>query len=235
MKIHDIRNNGFILPLACSLFDALRQVSLFQQVRNISKGLWNLRHRKTLQHLSPEQQKCYYDEHRPLTHTYLFPELWVTGSVIAAVSIYCLMVAQILPNWLGWICVIIACLRMFEILVYHINVMLFDPILNAQNNYAIKSATRMLILLMINMIEYILYFSIVYLFFMPHNLDISGWQVFSMSISTFMNIEMPPLDVPPSAVMLVVRLESILGVFMNMICIARVLGMLPRVRTKDSN
>lgn len=235
MKITDMRNNGFILVFSCSIFDVLRHVSLFQQVRNITKWLWKIFHRDKIKGLSPDEQKIYFEEHKPLTHTYLFPELWVLGNAGCGVIVYCLMACQIISNFWGWICVVLVCLRMFEILVYHINVTLFDPIINSQNNYAIKSATRMLILLLINMVEYILYFSIVYLFFIPKNVDVSCWQVFSMSMSAFMNIDMPIVVGSPNAVMVLVRLESIIGVFMNLICIARVIGMLPNVRTKDCN
>lgn len=233
MKIDDIRNNGFILALTCWIFDVLRQVSLFQQVKNISKWIWTKHHRIRIKDLSLDEQEKYFKKHKPLTHTYLFPELWVIGNAIFGMIVYCLMACKMLPDFIGGVCVVLGCLRMFEILVYHINVMLFDPIINSQNNYAIKSATRMLILLLINMLEYVLYFSIVYLFFIPENLDISYWQIFSMSVSAFMNIDMPSIIESPNAIMILVRFESVLGVFMNLICIARVIGMLPSVRTKD--
>lgn len=54
-----------------------------------------------------------------------------------------------------------------------------------------------------------------------------------MSVSAFMNIDMPSIIESPNAIMILVRFESVLGVFMNLICIARVIGMLPSVRTKD--
>jgi len=235
MKIENIRNNGFIVALTCSIFNVLRQVSLFQQVRNISLSVWNIRHKSDLQGLSDEQKRAFYNSHRPLTGTYLFPELWVVGNVVCGMIIYALMAGHVMPTWLGWVCVVLACLRAFEIMVYHVNVLLFDPLLAPQNTYAIKSATRMMLMLLINMLEYVLCFSIVYLFFMPETVDGSFWQSLEMSMSAFLNIGMPELDSSSRTLMVVVRIESVLGIFMNLICIARFINMLPSVKTIDNN
>lgn len=41
-----IYQDGIILWLAYHLFDVLRQVSVFQQIRNISKWVWNYQFKK---------------------------------------------------------------------------------------------------------------------------------------------------------------------------------------------
>lgn len=54
-----------------------------------------------------------------------------------------------------------AVIRTLGFFVYQVNVLLFDPLTNPQT-YAIKSATRMVILLIMNMIEFTFWFSCVY-------------------------------------------------------------------------
>ena len=69
-----------------------------------------------------------------------------------------------LSNSLGAPAVVILCyaiIHTLELFVYQVNVLFFDPLANPQT-YAIKSATPMVILLIMNMIEYTFWFSCVY-------------------------------------------------------------------------
>lgn len=234
MNRETLKNNGFIVSVTCNIFNCLRQVSLFQQVRNITRGLWMFLHRTELQGKSYAEKRQLFAETKPFTNSYIFPELWVLGNIVIGIIIYTLLANYLMPRALGWGFVVLAILRAFEIIVYHVNVLLFDPLIAAFGNqqYAIKSATRMLLLLFCNMLEYVICFGIVYLFFLP-TMDAAYWQSFALSVSAFLNINMEGINSIPNTLISVVRIESILGVFMNLICIARFINMLPSVNTID--
>lgn len=237
MDWKNIKQNGFIVASTCYVFNCLRQVSLFQQVRNIAKWLWMLCHRTELAGKTEAEKRQAFAATKPLTGSYVFPELWVVGNITCGIIAYILMAHGVMPYWLGCVLVGLAILRAFEIMVYHVNVLLFDPLIasSLQQQYAIKSATRMLLLLLCNMLEYIVCFSIVYVFFLPEGLNVSAWHSLSISISAFLNIGVDGIKVLPSTLVKVVHIESILGIFMNLICIARFINMLPSVNTIDKN
>ena len=237
MNWEKIKQNGFIVASTCYVFNCLRQVSLFQQVRNITKWLWIRCHQSELAGKTEEEKRKAFAATQPLTGSYVFPELWVVGNITCGIIAYILMAYGLMPHWLGWVLVVLAILRAFEIMVYHVNVLLFDPLIasSKRQQYAIKSATRMLLLLLCNMFEYIVCFSIVYLFFLPEGMNVSAWHSLSISISAFLNIGVDGINTLPSTLVKVVHVESILGIFMNLICIARFINMLPSVNTIDKN
>ena len=88
-----IYQDGIILWLAYHLFDVLRQVSVFQQIRNISKWVWNYQFKKKNPNASKEEHDKAWREHRPFTSGFLFPELWVIGNILLAI-VGCLIVAK---------------------------------------------------------------------------------------------------------------------------------------------
>ena len=237
MNWESFKKNGFIVAGACYVFNVLRQVSLFQQVRNIAQWLWMLSHKNELEGKTEDEKRELFAASRPITHTYVFPELWVIGNIVCGLAVYALLAGHHMPRAIGWVFVVLAILRAFEIMVYHVNVLLFDPLIASNNNqqYAIKSATRMLLLLLCNMLEYVICFSIVYVFFLPDIMSATFWQPLSLSISAFLNISIEGMEVHSTALVKVIHIESILGIFMNLICIARFINMLPSVNTIDKN
>ena len=233
MNWETFKQNGFIVSVSGNIFNCLRQVSLFQQVRNITRCTWMLRHKAEVKGKLDEEKLQLYKDTNHFTESYVFPELWVLGNIICGIVVYALLANGLMPRSLGCFFVILAILRTFEIIVYHVNVLLFDPLKATSKNqvYAIKSATRMLLLLLCNMFEYILCFSIVYLFFIPDLMSSNYWQSFAYSMSAFLNLNISGIDDLPHAIVKVVRIESILGIFMNLICIARFINLLPDVNT----
>lgn len=211
---------GYIVLITCIIFHYFSYVSLFRAIRIINKKIC-IRQNK--------------NEKDSFIGGYAFPELWVLGNILCGIVIYILLVYINIPVWLGWTFVILAIMRTFEILIYHVNVLLFDrlKVESRGGEYAIKSPIRMLVLLLINMFEYIICFSIVYLFFIT-GLNDAYWQSFAMSISAFLNINLPESGkLLSNKWIAVARIESILGIFMNLICIARFINTLPSVKTID--
>lgn len=211
---------GIIVLATCFFFNILRYISVFQWVRSANNRICAHRHK------SPKDS---------FIGGYHFPEIWVLCNITCGIMVYALMVNFQLPKVLGAIFVAFAIMRAFEIMVYHVNVLLFDPLMTEARGekYAIKSPVRMLLLLLINMAEYVLCFSIVYLFFVPEAVNFDYWQSFTLSTSAFLNIGLPENNTSPEIIVRIARIETILGVFMNLICIARFINMLPSVNSLD--
>ena len=227
-------NDGFILWTAYHLFDTLRQVSLFQQIRNISRLLW----KKKFKHAHPDASKEDMDNawktNRPFVTKYLFSEIWVISHLL--LGIFCSLIMIYTPYiWLGYIVLGYAMLRSFEIFVYHVNVLLFDPLQVGVDNYRIKSATRMIILLFCNIAEYVLWFSTIYIVVLRlDNEDIMGKHILTRSIMTLANIS-DPNEYINWKIAFVANIESVIGIFMNIVCLARFISILPSVQTVDKN
>lgn len=226
--------DGFILWLAYHVFDFLRQVSIFQQIRNVSRWWFKYRFYKENPNASKFDFEKKWNSSRPFVNKWVFPEIWVLFNLFLGI-LGCIMLANGAPRWVGWVFCIYSILRTFEIVVYQINVLLFDPIKSGISQYRIKSATRMVILLMCNIIEYILFFSVIYLFLLSSDGgNMSMIEVVVESFTTFTSIN-SPVDIPHPGLMSIAFIESVIGVFMNLICLARFVSLLPAVQTIDNN
>lgn len=232
--------DGFILWTAYHLFDTLRQVSLFQQIRNISKWLWEYKYKKKHPNATQEEHDIAWKENPPFTSSYLFPELWVIFNILLAI-VGCIVVSNTSLQMVCWIFLIYALCRTFELFVYQINVLLFDPIKSGgSTKYRIKSATRIVLLLICNIFEYILWFSVVYLF-IHHDLrtpNIDGLRIVLESFTTLANVASPEDYVDYNKdfiITLVAYVESIVGIFINIVCLARFISLLPPVQSLDEN
>jgi len=162
---------------------------------------------------------------------------------------------------LCYLAIAFAILRPLAIFVYHVNVLFFDPMhkhydekyknlrafsrlrdeqgpttkADEQKEYAIKSVTRMIILLILNMIEYVLAFSIIYCIMDGTQSGISTISVILQSMSLFTNLD-SPTGLPDSAgkdVLSVANIEAITGLFMNLLCLARFIGTIPGIKSVD--
>lgn len=234
----NILQDGIILWFAYHLFDVLRQISLFQQIRNISKWVWIYRFKKKNPRTSKKEYESAWKEHRPFVFGFLFPELWVIGNILLAIF-GCIIVAKTSCQVISFIFVVYAFLRTFELFVYQINVLLFDPIKSGWIKYRIKSATRTVLLLICNIFEYILWFSVVYIFvYKAKNQNIDSLRVILESVTTLANIASPEdfSDYEKGfEITIIAYIESVIGIFMNIICLARFISLLPPVQSIEGN
>lgn len=224
--------DSLILWFAYHLFDALRQVSLFQQIRNIAKRCFFLRFKRRHAGATNEAADIAWRSSQPFVTSYTFSDLWVIIHLILGLAA-CFIVAHSSLMWLRWLFVIYAVLRTFEIFVYQINVLLFDPIKVGRANYRIKSATRMILLLLCNIVEYILWFSVIYLFvFRNSGSEVSAMEMIHESFLIISNNARPE-EIPNSFVAAIGYVEFVLGMFMNILCLARFISLLPAVQQVD--
>jgi len=227
------KQDGIILCLAYYVFDFLRQISLFEQIRNAVKCRYHHLYFRRYPQASNNDFKIVYSKIRPFTSGYYFPEIWVLFNLALGVFSYKFLTSHSY-SWFSWVLSIYAMLRSFEIFVYQVNVLLFDPIKSGRGQYRIKSSTRMILMLICNFIEYILWFSTIFLLVYKINgIEYTGFSVVSESFMTLANISSPDEAFSARAVARVANIESVVGIFMNIVCLARFLSLLPPVHSMD--
>jgi hypothetical protein len=229
---YDYLKDGFIVLAMTKLFDILRQISVFEQIRNISRWRFSVGYRRNSPEATRNEIKQAWKESNLFVSSYLFPEIWVVGHLLLGIVCYILVSQVDMKGW-DWVLCAYALLHSFEILIYQLNVLLFDPIRNNTANYKIKSATRTIILLLINMMEYIIWFAVVYLgCYDLYGLITPNCSMILESFLTLSNIA-DPRDVHEPVVMVFASIESVIGLFMNILCLARFIAMIPPVQTID--
>ncbi|MBO4560670.1 MAG: hypothetical protein J5705_01720 [Bacteroidaceae bacterium] len=212
-----IENDGIILRAAFYSFQFFKNFSIFHL---LEKGLDSINRLR-----------------RKETNKYLLSEGWAIFCFIS--SIVTLLIIKNLPGkcCIGFLLCLFAALRSFGIFIYQANVLLFDPIAtkNKGTEYKIKSATRTILLLFINFAEYILWFSSIYYYVLICNkIDTCNINIITESFKIFANISNNDLPTLKS-LLIIANIESIIGIFMNLICLARFLSLLPPVKSIDNN
>lgn len=220
------KEDGFIVQTLYVIFYILERVSLFYLVRNIAKRISK--------------------SERPLVSTPMFPELWaVSNTLLAVISVY--LIPVINCKWLLIVFVVYAILRIMEMFVYQINVLLFHRLANvfqdinkkalasepSTESYHIKSSTRTVILLLLNMYEYIVQFAVIF----AATESLAACECVHIGIlgsfQLFMNVSSLDLTANHSDILFTaVYIETVIGIFVNIICLARFISILPEVREK---
>lgn len=222
------KEDGFIVQTLYVIFYILERVSLFYLVRNIAKKISK--------------------SERPLVSTPMFPEVWaVSNTLLAVILVY--LIPVINYKWLLILFVVYAILRIMEMFVYQINVLLFHRLANvfqdinekasasesdsSTESYHIKSSTRTIILLLLNMYEYIVQFAVIF----AATESLAACECVHIGIlgsfQLFMNVSSLDLTANHSDILFTaVYIETVIGIFVNIICLARFISILPEVREK---
>lgn len=231
-----IRENRFIVISLTYLFELMEKISIFYFIRWIGKRIG--------------------DNADDFLRNGIFSEIWVLGNLVFAI-----IAQNVVKNtdvkWLSIVFMLYAIERIWEMFVYQTNVLFFTRLRNclmttendnsdenesvqseesnqedkSSDLYTVISATRTVILLVINMAEYILDFAVIYA--AAINLGwITGmvgevWQSFQifMSMGDLQNYS-------DSKIFVFAYIETILGMFMNIACLAYFIGMLPDTKSK---
>ena len=250
-------DNGFLVQWLFRIFYDLEKISVFYWIRVIDKAIC-----KRIEDGKRAKGEEY--KKKPFTCTYIFPEIWAVSNVFVAYLGGKLLQNGIITNSI--VCVILmiySVLRVFEMFVYQINVMFFHRMHDqyeaekpadftitcgknsdskthrgerAKEGYYIKSATRIVLLLMINMMDYILQFALTFRVIAL----LSGTPVNTLgvreSFEMFMNLSAAPAGGHiPGILIQVAQIEVAIGIFMNLVCLARFVGLLPAVQQLDNN
>jgi len=196
--------DGFIVGFWDKVFGGLRWLSVFSLVRK----------------LIPRRARSYW-----------FVDAWVLSNFISAMVVWAMFSA--FPFWLAWVCIGYGILRVLEIVVYQVNVLLFDPIRARRNKkpYAVRGYRRLLLLSLHNYAEVALWFACFY----RHAGNLGHCRAcaktaveflyFSLAtISTVGYGDIHPLD-DNSRVLAIAEMG--IGLFMGLIILARIVSCLP--------
>jgi len=204
--------NSFIVEFWSWVFNVLKFVSLFKLIRTVFA-----RTRKD----------------------YAFIDVWVLGNfILSFVALSCLSVPQI--RWWEIVILCYAAVRVFEVLIYQINVLLFDEYRARKvgQEYAVSGFRRIVLLLIHNYIEILFWFALFYrnlafLFESRHvSLDSFGGSLYFslVTMSTLGYGDIVPKD---RTGLFLVFMQTLIGIFMALLILARFISLIPKPKTLD--
>lgn len=225
------KKQGCLVLVVFLLFYFLERCSVFYWVNELRSRIYKKRH-------NSEMEKGY-----------LFPEIWVVGNICGAI-LFQNLVPYTSCEWMLVLMIVYAIERVLEMLVYQVNVLFFHRLkshfiepdekntaesqegIKEDEVYKIKSSTRTVLLLILNMVEYVLQFAVIYA---ALNQLSGNWQELvdvMGSFRVFMNMT-DPEEFSGNLVLHVAYIETVIGMFMNIICLAKFVGILPEVKEID--
>ena len=168
-------------------------------------------------------------------------ELWVLGNLLLSFMLLLLSMAPGI-QWWEWVVVLWGAVRIFEIIIYQINVLLFDAYrANTEGRrYALHSYRRLVILSLHNYIEIILWFAIFYRnsdwAFKGDQLDVDSF-LGSLKLSFVTMTAFGETGILPATTLgeLLTLFQSGIGLFMVLLIIARFIGLMPAPGTLDAS
>lgn len=199
----------FILPFWNAIFGFLERLSIFYLVRKFK-----------------------------VCKTYRFVELWVLGNLILSI-LFSHIAYNFQNRYLSYGILIYGLIRVFEVVIYQINVLIFHPYRAAKKGkkYFIKSPFRMVVLLLHNYIEIIFWFMSIYISMLVigNNVVFESWGTYlKLSSFCFVSSDLTILEAKGflSSLAWVAYIEVISGLIMTIISLGRFIGTLPNV-TRD--
>lgn len=169
-----------------------------------------------------------------------FVELWVVGHL--ALSFISVNLAYLCREnrWILYPLIIYGFLRTIEIVIYQVNVLLFDQyrVERSGGEYRVKGYRRMVILLFHNFFEIIFWFSVTYMyslnFFKIEN-EIPNNVVQSVYISfvTMTTFGAPNFNIKDSFSLYLISIQSFIGLIMTLLTFARFISLLPDVKSRS--
>lgn len=207
--------DGFIVELSNWIFGTLEKISIFYIIRKLKN-----------------------------TTSYKFVDLWIVGNLIAAILSSIFVYNLSIENkYIIYIILIYSILRVFEVIIYQINVLLFHPYRSkkAGKQYKLKSVTRMVIALLHNYVEIMFWYSTIVISIIvlngdnPYNLT---WiEIIRSNILCIATLDGNTVKDAVSSsykyLSSLVFLEIISGMIMTIISLARFIGALPGVESQE--
>lgn len=209
-----MKRESFLVDFWEYIFDKLSRISIFYWIRKLLRNM-----------------------------SYRFVDYWVIGNMI--VAIMCSIISfNLAPSYrvVYYVFITYGVLRVFEIIVYQINVILFDPYRTRRRGktYKIKSVTRMVIALIHNYIEIIFWYTtfvIIILKLSDANIYLLYTEILASSVLCFTTFNKSVLgSLANDNVALLSQIafwEIISGLIMTIISLARFIGILPGVDEVD--
>lgn len=162
----------------------------------------------------------------------LFIDLYMLFFIIIEI-VFTILVSKhsLSHNWLGYVILIFAIIRIVDILQVNINMVLFDHLRLRKNEHYMASAVRTIINNLINYFELILCFGLIYTFNSSMMKDSTQWlDAFYLSISSQINISLADIT-PIYWNRLLVAIQGFIGFFFGLLIFARVISILPHIKS----
>ena len=173
------------------------------------------------------------------TSSYLFVDIWATGHLLLPFFLF-LMFSPGNNSTFKLILIIYGSLRIFEILVYQVNVMFFDEYRTKKKRrkYAVKGYRRLVILLLQNYIEIIFWYTFAYSTF---NASFANCSNFLNSASQAIAISFNAMTSFGLQITQPIKLlgyflyfsQSAIGVFMVIVILSKFMAIIPQPRSID--
>ena len=209
MQKYDDKKEGWLVYSWERIFYFLGKISLFTVVRKLFKN-----------------------------KTHHFVDFWILANtlfaIVASIIVYCV---DIRYTPIFYVLTIYGVMRVFEIIVYQINVLLFDAYRSEKDGkkYKVKSIRRILIAIFHNFVEIIFWYSVITITVVKLTTGISqSWLEFvTSSILCMTTFDRGMLEgvVDSKVVILstIATCEVMSGLMMTLVCLARFIGILPKV------
>ncbi len=171
---------------------------------------------------------------------YAFIDLWVHFHLMIAVILWAFwgIIEPII--FLMWFFILYGVLRISYIIIYNINVILFDQfrINTTPKFYNVRSYRRILICLFINYAEILLWFAIFYRFFRnwfsSYELCLDTlWGSVYFSIVTMTTLGYGDIKPINNCGAFLCSIQTLIGVFWAIVMIARFITVLPKIESLD--
>lgn len=204
-------NSGLLIRMWDDIFGFLEKISIFYIIRKLTDS-----------------------------KSHKFVDGWVIGNLIASIA-SSLLVYNLysISRILIYFIIIYAILRVFEIIIYQINVLIFHPL--RSKNYKIKSIYRMVLALLSNYVEIMFWYTAMVIALVVLNEGSAfrlNWTEYVMSnilciVTLDGNSIKDSIHNSYSYLSDLIFLEIISGIIMTVISLARFIGILPDVDVID--
>jgi len=202
----------FVVELWSKILNGLRWVSPFQLIRAVSPRIRG---------------------------DYGFVDGWVLGNL--GFSMVCLVVSSVPQrSWWEIAILIYAGIRIFEVVIYQVNVLLFDEYRakKAGKEYAVRGFRRVVLLLLHNYIEVLFWFALFYRNFSSlfdsrvTLLDSFGGSLY-FSLVTMSTLGYGDIVPKETVGLFLIFTQTSIGIFMALLILERFISLIPTPKTRD--
>lgn len=184
-------------------------------------------------------------------YSYLFVDWWALTYFIASIVLFTTLKLFGIQEWTNiptWVEIplfikiisIIGGIRIFEIIIYHVNVLLFDEYRAklAGNTYAVRGYRRLIVLLLQNYMEIAIWFALIYrclnFAFEKNNFYLNS-ATMSLKLSFTTMTTFGQIDIQPKILLghILTLTQSVIGLFIALLIIARFISLIPKPKTFD--
>lgn len=210
------RGDSWIVGFWAAIFAGLARISIFDAILRLGRGRYT---------------------------TAGFVEAYVLANSLAGFALLAIVTHWTLPRFAALILLAYAAIRIFEIVVYQVNVLLFDEYRAARagNAYAVHGYRRIVLLLIHNYFEIVCWFGVIYILLYqwghlavgPGLPDPNFVSVFRESLLLMFSFTGERYATTGDTAVVVFSLHAAVGIFMTMLAFARFLALLPNPASKD--